>query len=111
MVVRSDQTVQDDSPCLREQQAVLVRVRAQEMFESRGGRPGLHVVSDRSYGHCGRKATLRSCVRVQVDVLGSMGSLLGRSGGVVNSIGFRRHRLSPLAAFTSGAYFLHNGRR
>ena len=22
-----------------------------------------------------------------------------------------RHRLSPLAAFTSGAYFLHNGRR
>ena len=24
---------------------------------------------------------------------------------------FVRHRLSPLAAFTSGAYFLHNGRR
>ena len=24
---------------------------------------------------------------------------------------FARHRLSPLAAFTSGAYFLHNGRR
>ena len=50
-------------------------------------------------------------MRVQVDVMGSMGSLLGRSGGVVNSLGFRRHRLSPLAAFTSGAYFLHNGRR
>ena len=33
--------------------------------------------------------------------------LLGGSGG------FARHRLSPLAAFTSGAYFLHNdnGRR
>ena len=24
---------------------------------------------------------------------------------------FARHRLSPLAVFTSGAYFLHNGRR
>ena len=24
---------------------------------------------------------------------------------------FAQHRLSPLAAFTSGAYFLHNGRR
>ena len=24
---------------------------------------------------------------------------------------FARHRLTPLAAFTSGAYFLHNGRR
>ena len=35
----------------------------------------------------------------------------GDSGGVVNSLDFARHRLSPLAAFTSGAYFLHNGRR
>ena len=24
---------------------------------------------------------------------------------------FARHRLSPLPAFTSGAYFLHDGRR
>ena len=34
--------------------------------------------------------------------------LLGGSGGVVTSLDFSRHRLSPLAAFTSGAYFLHN---
>ena len=27
------------------------------------------------------------------------------------SLTFARHRLSPLAAFTSGAYFLHNGRQ
>ena len=45
--------------CLREQQAVLVRVRAQEMFESRGGRPGLYGVPDKSYGHSEHKATLR----------------------------------------------------
>ena len=32
--------------------------------------------------------------------------LLGGSGGVVNSLDFR---LSSLAAFTSSAYFLHNG--
>ena len=38
--------------------------------------------------------------------------VLGDSGGVVNSaLDFFRHRLSPLAAFTAGAYFLHNGRR
>ena len=37
--------------------------------------------------------------------------LLGNSGGVVNSLdSFARHCLSPLAAFTSGAYFLHYGR-
>ena len=36
--------------------------------------------------------------------------LLGSSGGVVNSLTFAQHRLSPLAAFTSGAYFLHNER-
>ena len=43
------------------------------MCENRGGRP-------RQYGHCGRKATLnnecrhselRSCAKVEVDVLGS----------------------------------------
>ena len=34
---------------------------------------------------------------------------MGDLGGVVNSLTFAaRHRLSPLAAFTSGAYFLHN---
>ena len=36
----------------------------------------------------------------------------GGSGRVVNSLDFcPAHRLSPLAAFISGAYFLHNGRR
>ena len=38
-------------------------------------------------------------------------SLLGDSGGLLTPLTFARHRLSPLAAFTSGAYFLHNGRR
>ena len=31
--------------------------------------------------------------------------------GLLSPLTFARHRLSPLAAFTSGAYFLHNGRR
>ena len=31
--------------------------------------------------------------------------------GLLTPLTFVRHRLSPLAAFTSGAYFLHNGRR
>ena len=31
--------------------------------------------------------------------------------GLLTPVTFARHRLSPLAAFTSGAYFLHNGRR
>ena len=31
--------------------------------------------------------------------------------GLVTPLTFARHRLSFLAAFTSGAYFLHNGRR
>ena len=52
--------------------------RAQGLCESRGGRPGLPVPSP--YGFCGRKATLseedlgselRSCVKVEVAVLGS----------------------------------------
>ena len=30
---------------------------------------------------------------------------------LLTSLTFARHRLSPLAVFTSGAYFLHNGRR
>ena len=29
--------------------------------------------------------------------------------GLLTPLTFARHRLSPLAAFTSGAYFLHNG--
>ena len=31
--------------------------------------------------------------------------------GLLTPLTFARHRLSPLAAFTSDAYFLHNGRR
>ena len=31
--------------------------------------------------------------------------------GLLTPLTFARHRLSPLAAFTSGAYFLHNRRR
>ena len=31
--------------------------------------------------------------------------------GLLTPLTFARHRLSPLAAFTSGAYFLHNVRR
>ena len=31
--------------------------------------------------------------------------------GLLTPLTFAQHRLSPLAAFTSGAYFLHNGRQ
>ena len=31
--------------------------------------------------------------------------------GLLTPLTFAQHRLSPLAAFTSCAYFLHNGRR
>ena len=51
--------------------------RAQELYESSGGRPRLPVPNS-PCGLCGRKATLncciselRSCMKVQVDVLGS----------------------------------------
>ena len=50
--------------------------RAQELYESRGGRPGLPVPNS-PYGLCGRRATLngcpefQSCVKVEADVLGS----------------------------------------
>ena len=51
--------------------------RAQELCESRGGRPGFPV-PDSPYGLCGRKATLNlnselgSCVKVEMAVLGSL---------------------------------------
>ena len=51
-------------------------LRVQELCESRRGRPGLPI-SNSPYGLCGRKATLnlntelRSCVKVDVAVLGS----------------------------------------
>ena len=31
--------------------------------------------------------------------------------GLLTPLTFAQHRLSPLAAFTFGVYFLHNGRR
>ena len=31
--------------------------------------------------------------------------------GLLTPLTFAQHRLSPLGAFTSGAYFLHNGRQ
>ena len=57
----------------------LTSLRAQELCESRGGRPDLPVPNSPD-GFCGRKATLnlngsvsefRSCVKVEVDALGS----------------------------------------
>ena len=55
---------------------IIEESRAQELCESRGGRPGLPVPNS-PYGLCGRKATLklylsdlRSCVKVEVAVLG-----------------------------------------
>ena len=51
-------------------------VRAPELCESRGGRPGLPL-PDIPYGLCGHKSSLnenadhRSCVKVEVAVLGS----------------------------------------
>ena len=36
---------------------LMLQARAQELYESRGGRPGLPV-PDSPYGLCGRKATL-----------------------------------------------------
>ena len=56
----------------------LASFRAQELCESRCGRPGLPV-PNKPYGLCGRKATLklgvssdfRSCVKVEVAALGS----------------------------------------
>ena len=57
-----------------------VTARAQELCESRGGRPGF-LVPNMPYGFCGRKeetlklntlySELRSCVKVEVAVLGS----------------------------------------
>ena len=38
-------------------------------------------------------------------------SIWAVQAGLLTPLTFGRHRLSPLAAFTSGAYFLHNGRQ
>ena len=63
-------------------------LKTQELCESRGGRPGLPDPNSQ-YGLCGRKATLnsnsnsnakelRSCVKVEVDVLGSPSLIVRR---------------------------------
>ena len=41
----------------------------------------------------------------------SMGWYWAIQAGLLTPLTFARHRLSPLAAFTSGAYILRNGRR
>ena len=43
----------------------------------------------------------------------SIGTIISKYYWVIQAefLTFAWHRLSPLAAFTSGAYFLHNGRR
>ena len=42
---------------------------------------------------------------------GRVGTAWAIQAGLLTPLTFARHRLSPLAAFTSGAYFLHTGRR
>ena len=68
-------------------QCPLRGARAQELCESRGGRPGF-LVPNSPYGLCGRKATLNlnlryqaelwiwSCVNVEVAVLGSQSPIV-----------------------------------
>ena len=41
----------------------------------------------------------------------SMHNYWAVQAGLLTPLTFARHHLSPLAAFTSGAYFLHNGRQ
>ena len=43
---------------------IIEESRAQELFENRGGRPGLPVPNS-PYGLCGRKATLKLSLRAQ----------------------------------------------
>ena len=58
----------------------------------------------------------RADVRVRARVCGCVFSWCGWvywaiQAGLLTPFTFAWHRLSPLAAFISGAYFLHNGRR
>ena len=57
---------------------------------------------------------------VELNVFGCWVDILGTNAlslcwaiqpGLLTPLTFARHRLSPLAAFISGAYFLYNGRR
>ena len=50
-------------------------------------------------------------VRKTERVLSKSYSYWAIQAGLLTPLTFARHRLSPLAAFASGAYFLHNGRR
>ena len=49
-------------------------------------------------------------MKAEVAVLGHV-AYWAIQAGLLTPLTFARHRLSPLAAFTSGACFLHNGRR
>ena len=84
-----------------------VLLQSSELCGSRGGRPGLPIPNS-SYGICGRKATLnsnlypselRSCEKVEVDVLGCL-SLIVRTVSVDVKRQWRR-RLYP--KLSSGA--------
>ena len=50
-------------------------------------------------------------VRKTERVLSKSYSYWAIQAGLLTPLTFARYRLSPLAAFTSDAYFLHNGRR
>ena len=54
------------------------------------------------FGHRGRSASMK---RNKRDFYWAI------QAGLLTPLTFTRHRLSPLPAFTSGAYFLHNGKR
>ena len=63
-------------------------------------------------------AMSRKCTRVHTALLcyelvtiASTRHYWAIQAGLLTPLIFARHRLSSLAAFTSGAYFLHNGRR
>ena len=59
--------------------------------------------------------TTRQCSLNDKEVLHSVASAACQyravQAGLLTPLTLARHRLSTLAAFTSGAYFLHNGRR
>ena len=63
------------------QNAYFTECRAQELCESRGGRPGLHVPYKRD-GFCGRKSTL-NCLKIEVMVQELCESRGGRPGPAV----------------------------
>ena len=59
---------------------------------------------------------LNSSCQKTLDILHVVGHTDWRAywaiqAGLLTPLTFAQHRLSPLAAFTSGSYFPHNGRR